>query len=271
MLCTQHSPETNQLFPFHSANANAIISAVWFLLETLLDPSVHVDLSAELKAARIPCRSAEFGVRFDINTLCAQPLLQSIYAETLRLRMALLINRTSQLSDVRLGPWRFPRNSPIAVSTLAAAQNPRLWNDANGAHPLNTFWASRFVVDPNDPLSGPLAPEARLRLDEKNEGEKRESKKEEEMGMGTRTKRFSLEGLQGGWIPYGAGQFMCPGRHLAKQEMIGSFAVFHTCYEVQLRMPDSWKPQPDLSYFATGSMPPLGKVPFRVRKRRGEP
>lgn len=246
-----------------AANANAIISAIWFLIETLREPSVHAEISDEIEAARLPTStSADSTVRFDATTLCAQPLLQSIYAETLRLRVALLINRTGQLSDVRLGPWRFPRNSPIAVSTLAAAQNPRVWNDADGKHPVDTFWAHRFVIDPSDPRSGPLALEARHRLEE-------EKAKYQDETLENPKKRFSVEGLQGGWIPYGAGQFMCPGRHLAKQEMIGSFAMFYSSYEVQLCTPDDWKPQPDLTYFATGTMPPLGQIPFRVRRRSG--
>ena len=241
----------------YSANANAIISSVWFLLEILLEPTLVPRLQRELEIARRP--SVRTGdVRFDVGIMCTQPLMQSIYAETLRLRMGLLINRTSQSKEVRMGPWKFPPNAPIAISTTTAATNPEIWSDARGKHPLDEFWADRFLVFPDDPESGPLRKPLPLQNIEK-------------MSMpsddATNAPTFSLNGLGGGWIPYGAGEFMCPGRHLAKQEMIGSFALFLASYEVQLKTPEGWMPKPDMSFFATGTMPPLGKIPFRVRRR----
>lgn len=185
--------------------------------------------------------------------------MQSIYAETLRLRMGLLINRTSQSKEVRMGPWRFPPNAPIAISTTTAATNAEIWNDARGKHPLDRFWADRFLVFPDDPESGPLRKPLRV-LNAK--------KLPTASGDAASAPTFSLDGLAGGWIPYGAGEFMCPGRHLAKQEMIGSFAMFLASYEVQLKMPEGWRPEPDMSFFATGTMPPLGSIPFRVRKKQ---
>lgn len=117
------------------------------------------------------------------------------------------------------------------------------------------------MVYPDDPASGPLrnpvkrGPEASL-----------ESKT---APADPRTPQFSLNGLAGGWIPYGAGEFMCPGRHLAKQEMIGSFAIFLANYEVELKVPEGWVPKSDTSFFATGTLPPLGEIPFRIRRRGG--
>lgn len=184
--------------------------------------------------------------------------MQSMYAETLRLRMGLMINRTSQSKEVRMGPWRFPPNAPIGISTTTAHTNEKIWNNGNGKHPLDKFWADRFLIFPDDPESGPLRKPARQQY----------VKELPAPGDPSRpTPTFSLSGLSGGWIPYGAGEFMCPGRHLAKQEMIGSFATFLANYEVELRTPKGWVPKSDYSYFATGTLPPLGEIPFRVRRR----
>lgn len=158
-----------------------------------------------------------------------------------------------------MGPWKFPPNAPIGISTTQAATNPKIWSDANGERPIDKFWADRFMVYPDDPASGPLRNPAKKSAEKSPESHRTPAD--------PRAPQFSLHGLGGGWIPYGAGEFMCPGRHLAKQEMIGSFAIFLANYEVQLKVPDGWVPKSDTSFFATGTLPPLGQIPFRIRRR----
>lgn len=128
-----------------------------------------------------------------------------------------------------------------------------------GQHPLETFWPDRFVVYSNDPASGPLK--------KKTSQAKELLVPEDEGAIKSQNPVFSMEGTAGGWIPYGMGRFMCPGRFLAKQEMIGSFAVFFNSCEVELRVSEQWVPQANLKFFGTGAMPPLGKAPFRIRKK----
>lgn len=82
------------------------------------------------------------------------------------------------------------------------------WNtiDSSGrVHPPEEFWVERFLV---------------------RDGDKR---------MG-----FSLEGMQGKWMPYGMGEHICPGRHFAKYEMLLSFAVVVDRYDVEVlgRVPE---------------------------------
>ncbi|KAI0483446.1 cytochrome P450 [Xylaria cf. heliscus] len=233
-----------------AANANAVMCSAWFILETLREPTLIPKLLAEVDRARKPGSTNSL----DINVLCSQPLLQSIYAETLRLRIGLMINRTSQHREVRIGPWKFPPNRPIAISSMVVATNPQIWGDRNGEKPLDKFWAERFVLYPDDEQSGPWSLDRRdnLGVDQKPKQD---------------TPIFTMDGMSDGWIPYGAGEFMCPGRHFAKQEMIGSFAVFLDNYDVEILLPDGWVPEPDMKYFGTGALPPKKAVPFRIRRR----
>lgn len=78
--------------------------------------------------------------------------------------------------------------------------------------------------------------------------------------------KFSMDGLAGGWIPYGGGPFMCPGRHFAKQESIGSFAVFWANYEAELQTPSGFCPEPGMKFFVLGALPPKDRTPFRVTR-----
>ena len=138
----------------------------------------------------------------DISKLCNQPLLQSIYAETLRLRVALIVTRTPEHEDFNSGEWTFPRKQLMILSSRANAMNPNVWNAGTpeNPHPLPTFWADRFLIYPNNPTSGPLRKEL---TGEKTSHIAESASAEEPSQTGP---RFSMDGVAGGWIPYGGGQ-----------------------------------------------------------------
>ena len=244
-----------------ATNTNAIPSLTWFIFEICRDPALMTRVRTEIEACTI--RSPESSQpSLDIVALCNQPLLQSIYAETLRLRVALFITRTPEQEPFKMGEWTFPQGQTITLSSRAGAMDPDIWNagSAENPHPLDMFWADRFLIFPNDPTSGPTRKDSNMITNARLS----ESKSE---GKSTDTgPRFSLEGVAGGWIPYGGGQRMCPGRHFAKQEIIGTLATLLTHFEVRLK--GETEPKCDMSYFPFGGLPPTKKIPFSLRRRQ---
>ncbi|KAL9015329.1 MAG: hypothetical protein Q9173_000057 [Seirophora scorigena] len=243
-------------------NTNAVPAVAWFLIEFYRDSILLSRARAEVEAARRPTPEPE-QAELDITKLCSSPLLQSAYAETLRLRVALVITRTPEHEDFHMGNWTFPKNRPIVFSSRSAAMDPEVWNagTANDPHPLDRFWADRFLIDPNDPTSGPSRKDP-----DQTKQQVTNSAAEGELKA---KPYFSMENVAGGWVPYGGGQRMCPGRHFAKQEIIGTFATLLLHYDIELLTAKDWEPQPDMNFFPFGGLPPVGKIPFRIRRKRG--
>ena len=80
-----------------------------------------------------------------------------------------------------------------------------------------------------------------------------------------------MKGLSGGWVPFRGGVRMFPGRFFAKNEMMASLAMLMTSYDIELLTPESWKLEPDMSYYLVGALPPKGAIPVRMRKRTSLP
>lgn len=84
---------------------------------------------------------------FDAEQLIKLPLLQSIWAETLRLRVHIFNTRKTGSGDTRINNWIIPRNSFALVASTPAHLNPLEWNSGmDGEHPVDTFWAERFII-----------------------------------------------------------------------------------------------------------------------------
>lgn len=67
--------------------------------------------------------------------------------------------------------------------------DPDIWNSMDGTHPVNSFWAERFIVYRKDPQSGPVNPKSsKLAVVKKTDAEK---------------PYFTTDGLYGAFIPYG--------------------------------------------------------------------
>jgi cytochrome P450 len=192
----------------------------------------------------------------DIPNLCSRPLLQSIYAEVLRLRSGTVINRVPTSSDFHIGGWHFKKGQQIIVSTYDTARDQSVWNQGtvDDPHSVNEFWPERFILYPDNPNSGPLLPTVA-----------QQAKRTQVSTLSEPT--FSLDGTAGSWIPYGGGTRMCPGRHFAKKEMIVTMAMFLMAFDIELLTEEGSWIQPDLNYFMFGVMHPKGKIPARIRKR----
>ena len=77
---------------------------------------------------------------------------------------------------------------------------------------------------------------------------------------------FSINGLNGAYIPIGGGAGICPGRHFARHEVVCTLASF-ALYDIELRVSKGWEPKMNMRYYPLGALPPKNKVPFRIRRR----
>jgi hypothetical protein len=129
------------------------------------------------------------GIKFDMKRLEKKPLFLSMYAETLRFGVQIHIPRCAPHQELRVGNKLIPKDKLVLVNTWVAHTDEEVWNTRDGAFPLDTFWSRRFLVDSKDPLSGPVR---------KGHGQSQSHSE----GV-----HFSIEGLDGAWIPYGGNIF----------------------------------------------------------------
>ena len=203
-----------------------------------------------------------------VESLCSMPILQSMYAETLRLYTSLFALRSAPHRSLDICNFTILKDELVAVDSRVAAMDSSLWNTGSAVgstttstseepHPLGQFWAERFIQYPADPKSGPL------RFNPSQAEAHKPAVLSAENGP-----RFTLDGLAGAWLPYGGGNRQCPGRNFAKQEIILGFSILFSMLEIELVGADKARPrQPDLKYYGLGTLPPGERVPFRMRRR----
>ncbi|KAJ5355380.1 uncharacterized protein N7496_012592 [Penicillium cataractarum] len=241
-----------------AATANTVPAIGWMLLEVLQRPELLQRVREEVAPYVSWDSSDQSQMVVDIPNLCSRPLLQSIYAEVLRLRSGTVINRVPTSNDFHIDGWHFKKDEQIIVSTYDTARDQYVWNQGSNDNPhsVEEFWPERFIVYPDNDNSGPV-----LRSIAQQQPKNTQNAKISEP-------TFTLDGTAGSWIPYGGGTRMCPGRHFAKKEMIVTMAMFLTAFDIELLVDEKSGIQPDLGYFMFGVMHPKGKIPARIRKRR---
>jgi len=204
----------------------------------------------------------------EVESLLRKPFLLSIYAETLRLYVRVYITRCPERSDLQINDWIFPKNKVILVASDPAHFDSQIWNTSNGRHPLNKFWAERFLLRAGDDSSGPVR-----NLEGHNaEGSIKPLKGRlgQESNLQPATLkipvRFTMNGLYGSWIPYGGGSRACPGRHFAKREILFTCAMLLAAFDIEILAHEE-----DLKIaggrYGFGAQYPAGKIPARIRKR----
>jgi cytochrome P450 len=166
----------------------------------------------------------------NIRRLGDQPLLQSVYAEVLRMRSSIFVSRTVEYQQITFDGYTLQRGEYIIMPTEALHTNHDSWTQAGREPiiPLEHFDPERFIVN----------------------------------------SKFDLDRLAGLWIPFGGGDRMCPGRHIAKLEIILSFAYLFSNFDIEMKTEDPNTVQCDLRYAALGTMPPNKAVLFAMRRKQ---
>ncbi|RGP80721.1 7-alpha-hydroxycholest-4-en-3-one 12-alpha-hydroxylase [Fusarium longipes] len=243
-----------------AVNANAIPAAMWMLLDILLDKNLTDRIIAEIEPS-----FHEKSLSFDADRLYSGPLLNSVYLEVLRVRVAAPVGRSSLIPNLKLGKWPIKQGVNMLSTSWYGGRDPDFWNtgstlpDGSDEHPVNSFWAERFLKYDDDPASGPVR-RTEIKTAPRNTKRTPEDDK---------NARVVTEGTQGYFYPYGGGTKMCPGRFFSKQQLMSGVAVALRAYEIELINPEAAaKVGPNMDYFPFGTIPPKGKVPARIRRRR---
>lgn len=146
---------------------------MWMLIEIAQDKDLQQAIREEVSTARSDKDTDEV---FDIHKLATLPLLQSVFAEVLRLHMDFNLIRHVQEDGIsmdlnqRASTGATIKNSRVAIPRDAMLQAPMSTAHYEEAawgvpgHPASTFWAGRHVkyVDDDDSTDGVNAKKRRV-------------------------------------------------------------------------------------------------------------
>lgn len=188
--------------PFHRVR-NSVAVASWAIFDIYRNPELLASVRAEVDACANICEDGR--IRFDIDDLLRQPVLQAVYAETLLLRMHFYIIRMPDKIDMNIGHCVIPRQKVTVTPTTVAHMDSEAWSTGSRNDLIDQFWHGRFLKDTSkNALSGTDSHES------------------------SASPTFSTKELEGSWIPYGGGPRQCPGRHFAKRRILLTTALMVT-------------------------------------------
>lgn len=212
--------------------------------------SLLLRATSEINACRTTDTTESFC--FDIKKLCGQPLLQSSFAETLRMYIADFILRKPEYEDALILDYKIPRNKSILISSTMAHMDKRHWNlGVMEEHPVEKFWADRFLTYSRDTSSSPASTPSLSATS----------------SYGPPDPKFSLNGYSGSWIPFGGGLHQCPGRHWVKVQMLLSFAIISEAFEIEPLAREGGL-KVDMGKYGLGALIPAEKAGFRIRRKK---
>ena len=237
--------------------------AIWNVLHVFASASLLFRVRAELAMISF----TGITTNADIDALMALPLLQSIYAELLRLRVEVPTIFSSARGEIRVNEWRIPKDSLVVVPAGLAHHDPDFWNTRDGENPLHEFWADRFLLYPDDPSSGPKKPVCRV-TDAGNSC--RNEKREDEIypAAGSPTPKFVTHGLADSYMPYGVGERTCPGWRFARREIVAFTALVVKNFDIEILGGKEIFEQTEV-FYGIGTQRMKSNIGFRIRTRDG--
>ncbi|CAK1366090.1 unnamed protein product [Cercospora beticola] len=218
---------------------NVIPVTAWMLfniVNPLAEPTLLPRVLAEINEARKPDGS------FDVIKLVNQPLLQSIWIETLRLYSDLLVVRS--LPEDIVIPLDEDGKLQVQLrkgdNIFAPSWIPQHDDSWSAEVPWDVFDANRFLV--KDPKTG--------------------------------TASFVFSKPGGKFFPFGGGKTICPGRIFAKQEALGALAMVLSRFEFDVKgfVDENKEPIQDFpgvkkAYPGSGALSPGGDLKVKIKRR----
>lgn len=230
------------MFLFLGLNTNTIPICTWALMEIINDTDLFRATRTEVLQALVT--NPVSGKRtFDIRKLASLPLIQSIYTESLRLHLSLNLTRTAT-EDIAIAGFTLPKGCTVQAPTQISHYEEAVWGTPD--HRASEFWAYRHV---------------------------KPSKAQDREAHFGNMLEYSISGHTGSFFPYGGGGYMCPGRNLAKQEILLVIAMVVARFDVnciewtKLDGSPSQRPaQNDPRYAGAGSVPPDRDMKIRWKR-----
>ncbi|KAM0806077.1 hypothetical protein BDR22DRAFT_883817 [Usnea florida] len=193
---------------------NAIPCTFWALVHIYRDSILLSEIRAELRISTNLLRIPAAPSSSETQRRAASPALSNARHQSPPSPLESLFSTGSLLVQ-----------QPLLRSVYAEIL--RLYNTRGGLHPVSSFWASRFLVRPGDPDSGPL----RRAAEAASEYPSKLAASLEDKGAPA---KFSMSGLNGAWILYGGGSRVCPGRQFAKREILTTCAMVLATFDVEV-------------------------------------
>ena len=237
----------------------------WLFWHIIRDRSLLTRTMSEVN----DCRTTPIteSLSFDTRKLVNQPLLQSCFAETLRMYVAVYIIRKPQHEEAQVLDYTIPKDKMIVIPSAMAHMDKRNWNlGMMEEHPVERFWADRFLTfgcNTSPPCSGSAAGRDRSTFDSSTNMSPLAAVSTPDPPK----PKFSLNGYGGAWIPFGGGIHQCPGRHWVKLQMLLSFAIISSAFDIEL-VSEQEKLQVDMAKYGLGALQPAEKAAFRIRRKK---
>lgn len=179
----------------------------------------------------------------DSQKLVALPLLQSIFTETLRLRINFNITRDVK-QPITLDGHTIAKGSMLQAPMIVSHYDESSWGAPD--HPAKEFWAERHIQYTSET---------------------------DESGKACRKRVYAMAGRATSYFPFGGGANMCPGRHLSKYEVFLTIAVMVSQFDIELAgwtkadgSPSGRPAESDMRYCGAGAMPPDRDMQIRLRR-----
>ncbi|KAH7322417.1 putative cytochrome P450 [Stachybotrys elegans] len=222
--------------------SNSVPVTIWMLMEMIQDPSLLQAVREEVATAMV-IDPKTGNQTLSSHKLVALPLLQSIWTETLRLRINFNITRDVK-QPVTINGHLIPKGSILQAPMMVSHCMEDVW--AADGHPASEFWAERHVkyIDEIDAL-----------------------------GQISRKRVFAMAGDATSYFPFGGGINICPGRQFAKFEVFSAIGLILSRFDIELigwtqtdGKPSDRAARADLRYSGAGAMPPDRDMKIRWRR-----